>query len=262
MTQPTYPLDHPTAASLVADKPFNEARARQFRNSFEHVRSVLYDPATHVPARLHDHDGINSALIQLPGPNLVERASINASSEGGEWIQSGATYGAKGGDAGAHFGASGSYIGKLLANGDLDGDECVRGGARLTVSMFAKLSATFTPYAGKVYFGITDATAFVFATGCRAVIDEARLTTTYQRFYFSCLTPDVAADPYFRATCVPGFTNDIIVDCVAVTLGPRLGWWHPADSDPIHYYYSNISQNVPCWDFNIGMADAIQLVPS
>jgi len=95
MTQPTYPLDHPTAASLAADKPVNETVMRKFRDSFEHVRSTLYDPATHVPAKLHDHDGINSALIQMPGPNCLERSSLNTTSDGlsGEWGKYLATFG-------------------------------------------------------------------------------------------------------------------------------------------------------------------------
>ena len=94
MTAPTKPWRALTAGQVVADKPFNETIGLGFRDSLEHVRSFLYDPDTHVPAKLHDHDGVNSALIQMPSPNLIERASINSTSMvGTNWVKSaGTTY--------------------------------------------------------------------------------------------------------------------------------------------------------------------------
>lgn len=266
MTAPRYPWIAQADADFGADDSLTELKIRTLNHNLDHVQDSLYDRATHIPKRLHDHDGINSALIQMPSPNLVERASLSTESDGlgGEWSKFNATFGTYTGDAGAALGTvEGAYISKPLMNADLNTDECIRTGARFTVSMFVKQPTPAGPGAtGKINFGITDNSVSTFLTGCKGVILESLLTATYQRFYFSCLTPDISDRAYFLARVTPACGSDIRIDCVSVTLGPVLGWWHPADYDPAHYLYKLISQNVPCWDYAIGMTDVTRLVPS
>ena len=181
MTLPTYTFGIPSDADLAADKPLAQAKVLQLWRSLHHVRQTLYDD-THVPAALHDHDGINSARILLPGPNLVEQASLNdetAGAGGTRWVASGATFGNNTGDAGAHMQTTGQYIYEPLGPATMDVEDCLgSNGATFNVSIFVKSAGAQT--AGSMVFGLTDAAAPpTWITGCSATVRFDRLTTTF-----------------------------------------------------------------------------------
>lgn len=264
MTAPTY--DWPTSVTSVnygANKPLNQARVRALRQGLEHVRSTLYDPATHIPSAQHDHDGINSALLQTPGGNLVEQSSLNSSSAT-LWTRSGATLGSAA-VGGMIFSSLGQY-GYISLGGQSDGGyfaskDAMGTGIEFNASIFMKASGAVTT--GALQFGLTDGSTSTFATGASATVSYSRLATSYQRFYFAGTTSAAfSTAAWFVLRVTEAFSASVRVDCVQVTLGPLLCYWHPAQTDPMHYKYRYISQDCPCWDTGVSITNAVELTAS
>ena len=264
MTAPTY--DWPasvTSGNYGVNNPLNQARVRAIRQGLEHVRSTLYDPATHIPAAQHDHDGINSALLQTPGGNLVEQSSLNSSSAT-LWTRSGATLGSAA-VGGMIFSSLGHY-GYISLGGPSDGsyfhaEDAAGAGMEFNASIFMKASGALTT--GALQFGLTDASTSTFATGASASVGYSRLSTSYARFYFRGTTASTfASGVWFLLRVTEAFSASVRVDCVQVTLGPLLCYWHPAQTDPMHYKYRYISQDCPCWDTGVSIASAAELTAS
>jgi len=61
------------ASATQANAPLTTDLAQDWTNNTEHVRQTVYDPALHTPRLAHDHNGINSALVDVP---LSEAVSI------------------------------------------------------------------------------------------------------------------------------------------------------------------------------------------
>lgn len=262
MTAPRYAWTTVTDASLAADKALTRTKVRALRGNLEHVRDWAYDRDTHVPRKLHDHDGINSARILMPGPNWVEQASLNGTSVT-RWTKSGGTWGSRTGDAGWNAQTAGDYIYIPLGSATQDVEDGLgTNGATLNVSCFIKRSGALT--AGKITFGLTDAaTPPTWISGCSAGIPYDLLTATYQRFYFTANPGNTTGVPRFGAYINTTFAaNAVRVDCVQVTPGSQLAPWHPMPNDPVHFNYRAISQNCPCWDSNIAHVNAVRVAAS
>jgi hypothetical protein len=124
-------------------------------------------------------------------------------------------------------------------------------------SVFVKASGTLT--SGALTFGLSDASTSAWMTGSSAVVTFDRLSTSYARFYFSGTTPTAATSVWFLARVTSAFSAAIRIDCVALTVGPTLGWWYPMFSDAAHFRHRYISQDCPCWDTAIGLTGATRL---
>ena len=64
MALPIYTVIDPSATQ--ANAPLTTDLAQDWTNNTEHVRQTVYDPAIHVPTIAHDHNGVNSALVDVP----------------------------------------------------------------------------------------------------------------------------------------------------------------------------------------------------
>lgn len=260
MTAPSYAWVSIADSEWTANKALLRRRVRALRGNLEHARQRAYDPARHYPRKVHVHDGRDSERFLLPSGNLISSASMNDDTSG-SWTKSGATFGADGGDAGMHAQTAGQYAYRALCEttSDVDGWFSTSG-TTVVVSCFVKNDGAQT--AGSLTFGLTTGTPPTFSTGVSASVAWHQLTTTYQRFYFVATTPTFSGNPRFAAYVASSFSSEIRVDCASVTLGDRLAPWHPSQGDRAHKFLVSISRNVPCFDINISLINAVKVTPS
>lgn len=79
MTAPTKSFTTIADSSIDADSPLDETLLTALRDNIEHIKQWL--GASFTAAQDHDHDGVNSAAIEI-GPNLLRNGSFESGTAG------------------------------------------------------------------------------------------------------------------------------------------------------------------------------------
>lgn len=263
MAAPTYSWTYQPDAGLDPISSVAATSWRDFNRNAIHCREIAYDTAAHVPIVAHDHDGKNSARIYPPSPNLVTFCKFNdeIDTNGMQVSRSGVSYGEDNrGSAGAAMDASGDNVAVYVGRTGLA--SAWGTSAKFAVSIFAR--STMPNTVGELRFGLTDGSTTTFLAGCRSSVLSSHVDASWKRFWGVMTIPGtITTDLYMLMRVTTSFTNSLKVDCPMVTLGSALSWWwvnplegYSADAD---HYLRDVSQDIPIFDSNVSMRDAVKL---
>lgn len=272
----TYAWAHITDSQCSGDADALSSVFVTLNHDITHVRELIADPASFTANVAHDHDGVNSARVIVPSPNLVVSSKWNYGglrSNFDDFISysgaAGSTFGDQFEDGGAALISAGNYATTYVAG------SCAAGNwgtaSSLVVSVFAK--ATGQDTAGSLTFGLCgsgDAANATFITGCKGTVAYTAMGTGWKRYWFICDAGTVTGTLAFKARVATTFTNSIRVDAPSVNVGSTLPWWWVSpqfNSDTvggwaINYFLRDISATLPVFDQAIAMDDAVKLTPT